>query len=294
MSKRRFLISPLAAAATLLAFGAQAQVTVQGFADGAWRSVSNSKGTVQSVVSGSGTTSRLIFRGTEDLGGGWSAGFWLESTFFIDSGNVTTTQFFDRQSTVRLAGPMGEFRMGRDWVPSFMSYAAADIMGYVGVGVAGNLISATGMEAIKRAFGTFTPTTSRSNNSIEYLTPASLGNLYGHAMIAFSEDSNSAGNFKLKGGRMGYRASGWDVSAHYTGTQIPGDGCNLEPVRADRTLDHARHRHPRERRLARYQVPVVKAVQSDAGGGLPRGCPGVQGHLRPSEPVGDERCRREH
>ena len=55
MSKRRFLISPLAAAATLLAFGAQAQVTVQGFADGAWRSVSNSKGTVQSVVSGSGT-----------------------------------------------------------------------------------------------------------------------------------------------------------------------------------------------------------------------------------------------
>lgn len=37
MSKRRFLISPLAAAATLLAFGAQAQVTVQGFADGAWR-----------------------------------------------------------------------------------------------------------------------------------------------------------------------------------------------------------------------------------------------------------------
>jgi predicted porin len=137
---------------------------------------------------------------------------------------VTTTQFFDRQSTVRLAGPMGEFRMGRDWVPSFMSYAAADIMGYVGVGVAGNLISATGMEAIKRAFGTFTPTTSRSNNSIEYLTPASLGNLYGHAMIAFSEDSNSAGNFKLKGGRMGYRASGWDVSAHYTGTQIQATG----------------------------------------------------------------------
>ena len=61
-------------------FTAQAQSTVVlgGMADAAVRSVSNQGlGSVKSMVSGSNSTSRLFFRGTETLGGGLTAGFHL-------------------------------------------------------------------------------------------------------------------------------------------------------------------------------------------------------------------------
>ena len=87
----------LVAAAALLAAGAQAQssnVTLSGVVDAAARSVHNEKGTTQSLVSGANSTSRLILRGSEDLGGGLKAGFWLEGSFATDTG-TPPTQFWD-------------------------------------------------------------------------------------------------------------------------------------------------------------------------------------------------------
>lgn len=223
-----FKTTVVAAAAALVSLGASAngsQVTVSGVVDVGARSVHNSQGSDRTIVSGSNSTSRLIVRGTEDLGGGLKAGFWLEGTFFADTGAVGS-QFWDRQATVRLSGPWGEIRLGRDWVPSFLSYASADVMSYVGVGLAGNLISAGGTTAIKRAFGSVTPTTSRSNNAIEYWLPASLGGVYGQVMVAPGERANASGSFKLYGTRLGYRTGGVDVSAHLTSARIDSTGAN--------------------------------------------------------------------
>ena len=59
------------------ATAAHAQVTLFGVADSAVRRVDNEgRSSVNSLVSGANSTSRLGFRGTEDLGGGLFAGFF--------------------------------------------------------------------------------------------------------------------------------------------------------------------------------------------------------------------------
>jgi predicted porin len=55
------------------------------------------------LSSGANASSRVGFRGTEDLGGGLAAGFWLESGFTQDSGATGLTSF-SRRSTVSLHG----------------------------------------------------------------------------------------------------------------------------------------------------------------------------------------------
>jgi len=60
-------------------------------------------------------TSRLGFRGTEDLGGGLKAEFQLEGAIANDEGGVggtNATPFFNRESWLGLAGGFGALRVG--------------------------------------------------------------------------------------------------------------------------------------------------------------------------------------
>jgi len=77
------------------------------------------------------STSRLGFRGMEDLGGGLKAGFWLEGEVNPDTGGASFN--FRRRSVVRLAGDFGEFRMGRDLVPSYSALGGYDIWESTGI-----------------------------------------------------------------------------------------------------------------------------------------------------------------
>src|SRR5262245_26651230 len=83
------LLSALSAAAH-----AQSSVTVFGVVDVGVRHVKNGDQSVNSVSTGGVNTSRIGFRGVEDLGDGLGAGFWLESGFRPDTGsNVDNTRF---------------------------------------------------------------------------------------------------------------------------------------------------------------------------------------------------------
>ena len=86
MNKHLFAV----AAAAALAAPAMAQtssVTLYGIADAALVSTSNSAGSRRTAIdSGVLQSSRFGFRGTEDLGGGLSALFVLESGFNLDTG----------------------------------------------------------------------------------------------------------------------------------------------------------------------------------------------------------------
>jgi len=117
----------VAAAMTFGGAPLQAQtVTIAGIADAAARQVSNTGGSsVKSLVSGSNSTSRIIIRGVEDLGDGLTAGFHLEHGILLDAGAaVAATQFWDRRSTVSVTSPAwGELRLGRDYVPSYLSWS---------------------------------------------------------------------------------------------------------------------------------------------------------------------------
>ena len=184
-------------------------------------------------------TSRLGFRGTEDLGGGLAASFWLEAPVSNDDG-ATGVSTFSRRSTVSLSGGFGEIRLGRDYTPTFWNDTVFDPFGTNGVG--SNLINtasgynlSTGGAKDTGGFGG-NQNYSRASNSIGYFLPPNLGGFYGQVMYAFHEnDKYSSGRFtpedsatsksragRYIGGRIGYANGPLDVAMAY-GNSTVGD-----------------------------------------------------------------------
>lgn len=215
----------VAAAAAVCSGGALAQssVTIGGVMDAAARSVANSGGgSVKSLVSGANSTSRLYFRGNEELGNGLSAGFWIESGINIDAGTSSGgTQFWDRRATLSLASkPAGEVRLGRDYTPTYTTWSRHDVFSHVGVAGSNNFSSAAQQGPIRNAFGTNPNTTVRSSNSVQYILPAGLGGVEGALMLAAGEGGTAAnGQHKLIGGRLAWQTKVFGVSAAYATTE---------------------------------------------------------------------------
>ncbi len=206
-----------ALALAVLGAHAQGSVTVAGVADAAVRSVSNGGlGSVKSLVSGSNATSRLIVRGVEDLGGGLSAGFWLEHGLLLDTGAAAqATQFWDRRATVSLASKdLGEVRAGRDFVPTYVNWSRYDPFAHVGAAGSNNFASATPIGPIRSAFGSNPNTTVRANNAVQVLLPAGLGGLEGGVMLAAGEGGVVAsGLTRSTGLRLGWASGAFGISA---------------------------------------------------------------------------------
>ncbi len=103
----------LAAIAASSAAFAQSSVTLYGVADASVESVKGDH-TLTRVSSDNLASSRIGFKGVEDLGGGLKANFVLESGVKIDTGaNNNSSRFFDRSAWVGLSGGFGEARIGR-------------------------------------------------------------------------------------------------------------------------------------------------------------------------------------
>jgi predicted porin len=199
---------------------AQSTVTVSGVVDLALRRVSNEGvGSRSSLVSGSNATSRLIISGREDLGGGLSAGFHLEHGILADLGTpASADKFWDRRSTVSLADQrLGELRLGRDFVPSYVAWSRYDPFVYVGVARSANLVSATPVGPIRAAFGSNANTTVRSDNAAQWLLPGGLGGVEGGLLLAAREGGDAAsGRAGVRGLRIGYTGKAFSASAATT------------------------------------------------------------------------------
>jgi predicted porin len=187
----------LVALAVLAASGAamaQSSVTLFGVVDAAY-AVGKGAASSKTQLRNSGyNSSRLGFRGTEDLGGGMKASFWLEAGVNNDDGtgsassalnqaqtaaNVGTQGLtFNRRSTVSLEGGMGELRLGRDYTPHFWSETVYDPFGTNGVG--------TSITAFKGGL-----TGVRASNSIGYLSP-SMGGVKLWAQTYMGENASTA------------------------------------------------------------------------------------------------------
>lgn len=205
MKKTSFvLVASLFAAGTATA---QSSVTLYGIADASVRYVKNgSAGSQNQLASGGGATSRFGLRGVEDLGGGLSAGFNLESGIQLDTGTADP-KFFGRRSTVSLLGGFGEIRLGRDYLPSFWN-TAPEPFGLVGVGSIGSAITyGTGSN-----LGSPATTVLRADNLVSYFLPTGLGGLYGQASVAAAEGVDGNG---YMGGRLGYSAGPVNVGLGY-------------------------------------------------------------------------------
>jgi predicted porin len=195
---KKYLIT-LAAASAAGGALAQSSLTLFGVVDAAvtyTRGGGTGAGSKVQLSNSGNMFSRLGFRGTEDLGGGLSANFWLEMGLQNDTGTgfpsnannqasgagPTGSLSFNRRSTVSLAGPFGEVRLGRDYVPAFWNTAIFDPFG-TGSGIGANQIYFSGLGGLVSPVGT------RASNSIGYLLPASLGGFYGQVMYAMGENN---------------------------------------------------------------------------------------------------------
>ncbi len=179
----------------------------------------------QTALSNSGyNSSRLGFRGTEDLGGGLAASFWLEAPISNDDGK-TGVSTFSRRSTVSLSGGFGEIRLGRDYTATFWNDTVFDPFGTNGVGT--NLIFRTS-NALSTALGgspagaTAADNYVRTSNTIAYFLPPNLGGFYGqfqyglHENVKSDEVLNSPSKAgRYVGGRLGYANGPLDVAVAY-------------------------------------------------------------------------------
>jgi predicted porin len=134
---------------------------------------------------GSGT-SRVGFRGTEDLGGGMNANFQLEMGLRLDDGAITGGQAavpssgnsggnaFGRNAWGGISGGFGEFRIGRQVLGSF--------------GVQANSWSAGSSNGLYDAGATTAPLMGgvRFSNAIRYMSPT-FGGFKGSLMLAAPE-----------------------------------------------------------------------------------------------------------
>jgi predicted porin len=121
--KKQIALGLLAAAAAGGAF-AQSSVTIYGRLNLTVESQKfGDEDRQNSVVDNS---SRIGFKGTEDLGGGLKAGFQIEHGFNADTGTAKST-FWGRQSEVNLSGGFGTVRLGA-WTPDSY-FATSDYIG---------------------------------------------------------------------------------------------------------------------------------------------------------------------
>jgi len=141
---------------TAVAGAAQAQssVTVYGLVDSGYRSTesdalkysassnatTNEQREQKGIGSSSSASSRLGFRGTEDLGGGLRANFVVEVG--LDATNATVSSMNNRQSFVGLSGGFGTLNIGTQYTAHHT--IAAAFSPTTGVNLAGDLNYTTG------------------------------------------------------------------------------------------------------------------------------------------------------
>ena len=182
-----------AAVLTLLsgAAAAQSNVTIYGRIDGGLVSGRfDPSGTRTLIQSGSYSGSRMGFRGTEDLGGGMTAGFQLEGALNIDTGTggISNAYGFNRGSEVRLGtSSMGQISLGKMYMPMFWVYLASDPgIGGLGLGSMGAAITQqhTALTG-KTGWGGF------YDNMIRYRSP-NMSGLTGELAYSFGNEGFNA------------------------------------------------------------------------------------------------------
>ena len=174
MKKSLMLLSVLAASATA---HAQSSVSLTGTIDLYAQRAEGSLTSRSMLSSGGNSTSKLYFRGSEDMGGGLRAGFWLEAGLSLDTGlgNATNTNnqpsgattvgglTFNRRAIVYVAGDWGELHMGREWSPTYDAFTARFDPFGVGSGIGINYTAS------------INPNNVRVSNDVAYTTPRFFG-----------------------------------------------------------------------------------------------------------------------
>ena len=159
--------SVIAAALAVLATSVSAQnVTIYGVLDAGFQQHNNGTESYTRSSDNALSTSRLGFRGTEDLGNGLKANFQIEGQLNPSAGSMGSTtvaanEIFNREAWVGISGSLGELRLGRQDV----TYAQD-------IDTGASQFSNFGNRAIN---GTAVELGSDQKNIIKYISPVAGG-----------------------------------------------------------------------------------------------------------------------
>ncbi|HYD59160.1 MAG TPA: porin [Noviherbaspirillum sp.] len=245
--KTRHLAALISACCAVPAL-AQTSITIYGIADAGIQASRFGSGTQYNLASGMTDGSRLGFKGTEDLGGGFKALFTLESRIELDTGDNrngflgkhpsfallrgaplptasslalatalsqsnaavnSNGALFDRTAMVGLVTPAGAVLLGRQYTPAYEIGAIADTFETGTVGGWGGITTGTG--------ALYTPGVAiRSSSAIQYRLqfPNGLG-----AAFMYSPEDRGSGSLgvsnRFVGGNLRYQANGYDIGIGY-------------------------------------------------------------------------------
>jgi len=188
--------------------------------------VSNKQGASSTeLTSGILNTSRIGFRGKEDLGGGLAINFNLEAGINIDTGGVgSATAFWNRQSWMGLSSiSMGDLRLG------FQRPAFYDIFGPMShtpfFGSPSARIDGAGIAGSSLARFNNTIGTTRYANSIKYNSPDMLGFKF-QAFTALGEVPSSFNAGLTWNLGISYKKKQFTAGISYLQTKCKGaNGC---------------------------------------------------------------------
>lgn len=177
MKKSLIAMAVLAASGAAMA---QSSVTVYGGLD---VSIANEKNSTQAGSQGSVAklnnggsgfnTSKIGFKGTEDLGGGLKANFQIETTVSNDA--PAATSLGDRQAWVGVSGGFGAIQLGRVWNPYDDARATAN-----------DTFNAN----FASSFNVWRGYQDRTTNGLRYDTPTIAG-FTGSVAYSFGEDKTA-------------------------------------------------------------------------------------------------------
>ncbi len=206
--KKKILAAALVASLPLFA-QAQTAVTMYGVVDASVGiEDTDTPGTDSTFVVQSGTqsTSRIGFRGTEELGNGLKAMFNIEADVFLDTGAGNNT-LFQRRAVVGLEGGFGAVTVGREYSPAAAIALASDALGHGFYG--SSLSSFVGTERLTR----------RLSNSVNYKSKAWNGVTVGAAYSAGEQQTGESRD--LKGVSLEATNFGIYLGAAYQETDLP-------------------------------------------------------------------------
>ena len=228
---KKSLLALAALSAIAGAAQAQSSVTVYGIIDAGYIGSSSrlnssagtaaggyQNGTKQTTANQFGESaeqsSRLGFKGTEDLGGGTQALFTYEVYMYPQDANLagnSNTGLYNRQSFVGLhKNGVGAATLGLQYTPVFNAEAATSTG--QNNNITGDLVFSTGPATDSQNLATVTSMTQRTANTV-YLKSDSFAGFTGTAMMTMN-NTNSTQSSATVGGNT--NASGWGLGADYT------------------------------------------------------------------------------
>jgi predicted porin len=195
-----------AAVASLLAAPAFAQsnVTISGLVKAGYDHYDiNDRAGFEAEERISDQSSRIIFAGTEDLGGGLKAFFQFDTRINVDTAAAGGgTNLGGGNTGVGLQGNWGKFTLGR-WDIHYNEFGAVES------NRAGSLQTSAGAGIMSQVNGTFITTTSRTPNLAKYDSPV-VGGFSGTLAVSTNARANEG-----TGDADGSDGEAWTVAARY-------------------------------------------------------------------------------